>query len=54
MTNLVSDLFLLLSVPSHINSTGMLVRKLEFKNLVKENNMDILCQARLRLYSVTH
>ena len=54
MTNLVSDLFLLLSVPSHINSTGMLVRKLEFKSLVKENNMDILCQARLRLYSVTH
>ena len=27
--------------------------KLEFKNLVKDNNMDI-AQARLRLYSVTH
>ena len=32
---------------------GMLVGKLEFKNLVKDNNMDI-AQARLRLYSVTH
>ena len=27
--------------------------KLEFKNLVKDNNMDI-AQARLRLYSVTY
>ena len=62
MTNLVSDLFILLSVhsmwgrmgkDSHINITGMLVGKLEFKNLVKDNNMDI-AQARLRLYSVTH
>ena len=33
--------------------TGMLVGKLEFKNLLKVNNMDI-AQARLRLYSVTH
>ena len=38
---------------SHINMTEMLVGKLEFKNLVKENNMDI-AQARRRLYSVTH
>ena len=38
---------------SHINTTRMLVGKLEFKNLVKENNMGI-AQTRLRLYSVTH
>ena len=31
----------------------MLVGKLEFKNLVKDNNMDI-AKARLRLYTVTH
>ena len=39
--------------PMHIHMTGMLVGKLEFKNLAVENIMDI-AQARLRLYSVTH
>ena len=38
---------------THIYMTGMLVGKLEFKNLAMENIMDI-AQARLRLYSVTH
>ena len=62
MTNLVSDLFILLSVhpmwgkdgvgqDSHINMTGMLVGKLEL-NPVDQHNLDI-AQTRLRLYSVT-
>ena len=62
MTNLVSDLFILLSVypmwgkdvvgqDSHINMTELLVGKLELKP-VEENNLDI-AQASLRIYSMT-
>ena len=62
MTNLVSDLFILLSVYPMWGEDGVGLpyqydrdarRKIRIQNLVKENNMDI-AQARLRLYSVTH